>query len=103
MPALIATLNKDNYFLRNEVAVALAYMGPSAKETLAARDAAWWTSITLLAACPPANIASFPLIQRMKRTWIPSEAQTREALREAILRIDPDAEARIGVRTERSP
>ncbi len=103
VPALIATLNKDNYFLRNEVAVALASMGPSAKETLAARDAAWWTSITLLAACPPANIASFPLIQRMKRTWIPSEAQTREALREAILRIDPDAEARIGVRTERSP
>jgi HEAT repeat protein len=97
VPALLASLNNDNYFLRTEVALALAQMGPPAKEALAARDAVWWTSITLLAARPPSNLTAPPLIERMRRTWIPSEAQTHEAVREAVLRIDPNAAARAGV------
>jgi len=98
VPLLIAALQHDNYFLRTEIALALAHMGPPAREALAARDAASWTSIALLGAQPPANSASLPLVERMKRSWIPVDVPTREAAHQAILQIDPRAAARAGVR-----
>jgi HEAT repeat protein len=96
LPALIASLDNDNYYLRTEVAVALAQMGSPA--VLAAREAVWGTSIALLSARPPASIAAFPLINLMRRTWIPPDAQTREAVHAAVLHIDPDAATRAGAR-----
>jgi HEAT repeat protein len=98
LPALIASLNNDNYYVRTEVALALGQMGPPAKEALAAREAVWGTSVALLAARTPASLAVFPLINRMRRTWIPPDAQTPEAVRAAVLRIDPDAAARVRAR-----
>jgi HEAT repeat protein len=96
VPALLAFLQTNNYVIRMEVAIALANMGPSAKETLAARDAATWTSITLLAAQPEGNLSTLPLVQIAVRTWIPREEQTLEAIREVVLRVDPDVTPKMG-------
>src|SRR5262249_37536089 len=49
VPALVAVLS-DNYYIRMEVSVALARIGPAAERALAARDAVWGASIALLAA-----------------------------------------------------
>jgi HEAT repeat protein len=96
VPALLANLDNDNYFIRIEVGLALARIGPSGKQALEARDAVSCTSITLLAAHPPGSLAALPLIQSVIRTWVPREAQTQEAIREAVLRIDPDSAPQMG-------
>jgi HEAT repeat protein len=96
IPALLVFLTTNNYIIRMEVAIALANMGPSAEETLAARDAVSWASITLLAANPAGNLSTAPLVQIAVRTWIPREEKTVQAIREAVLQVDPDVAPRIG-------
>jgi HEAT repeat protein len=94
VPALLAILQGQNYVLRTEVALALARVGPPAKEALAVRDAVFLTNLTLLAARSPANLTTLPLAQIAVRTWIPGELQDLDAIREALQRIDPDAAGR---------
>jgi HEAT repeat protein len=95
VPALVAQV-RDNYYLRTEVTLALANLGPKATQALAARDAVWATSLTLLAAPPLGPLATPPLAETLRRTWIPRGVRNRDALREAILQIDPTARARVG-------
>ena len=101
VPALLTLVNIDDFFLRREVALALARMGPSARQALTTRDAVWGASIALLVARPPVTIATLPLVQIAKRTWIPRDPQTvfadPKAVGEAVRRIDPDALARAGI------
>jgi HEAT repeat protein len=97
VPLLIALL-RDNYYIRTEVAIALANIGPSAQQALAARDGVWESSITLLAARPPANLATLPLIEIMARTWVPRNEQDRIKVRDALLRVDPTASERLSSR-----
>ena len=96
MPRLLAFLKTSNYTIRLEVALALANMGPAVKETLAAREAVSWTTVTLLAAHPAGSLSTPPLVQIAVRTWIPREEQTWEAIWDAVLQVDPDVAPRIG-------
>src|SRR5262249_19234145 len=96
VPALIRFLNADNYFIRAEVGVALANMGPKAKQALATREAGWSTCIGLLAARLPANLVAAPLVQLMQRTWIPRDERNHTLVKTAILQVDPTAQARTG-------
>jgi HEAT repeat protein len=98
VPTLLAFLKTNDYSVRLEVALALANMGPPVKETLAARQAVSWAGIVLLAAERRTNLATLPLVQIAMKTWIPVEGQTREAIREAVLRVDPDSAPRPGGR-----
>jgi hypothetical protein len=95
VPALIARL-MDNFYIRMEVAVALVNIGPQAQHALITRDAVWGTSIALLAAAPPANLATLSLVETLTRTWVPRDAHTRKDVREAILQFDPTAAERVG-------
>jgi HEAT repeat protein len=97
VPALIASLQSNNYFIRREVAMALARMGPAGKQAVAARDAVWGASITLLATRSPDMIALPALVETEKRTWIPGKEQTLEDVSMAIRRIDPSAASRARV------
>jgi HEAT repeat protein len=98
VPALLSILQSNNYVLRTEVALALARIGPPAREALAARDAVSWASVTLLAARPGGNLATLPLVQVVMKTWVPGEDQTIEAVRQSVLFVDPDAAPRAGPR-----
>lgn len=98
IPALLASLQSTNYFIRVEVAQALARMGPEAKKALAVRDAVWGASITLGAARSPINLAVPSLIEIEKRTWIPRDGKTTKEIRLAIRVIDPGAANRAHVR-----
>lgn len=96
IPILLPFLQSNNYFVRVEVALALANMGPAAKEVVMVRTATSWTSVALLSAPPAGNYAALPLVQVVIRTWIPWEERNLEAVREAILRVDPDVAPRPG-------
>src|SRR5262249_50657432 len=75
IPGLLSLLNEDNYYIRSEVDLAMANMGPAGKQALANRDAAWAATMTLLAA-PPATIAAPLLVQIHRRLWIPHDKVT---------------------------
>jgi HEAT repeat protein len=96
MPKLLAYLKTNNYFVRVHVAIALANMGPSVKEALAARDAATCATIAFVGAPPGGSLAAPALVQIAVRTWIPWEVQDAEAIREALNRVDPDVTPRLG-------
>jgi HEAT repeat protein len=98
VPTLLNFLNTNNYVIRMEVAMALANMGPAAKETLAVRDAVSWTSVALLSAQPTSNLSTLPLVQIAVRTWIPRDEQTLETIRDVVLSADPDVTPQIGGR-----
>lgn len=97
VPALLAQI-RDNYYLRLELGVALSQMGPAAAQALALRDAANSASLPLLAARPPNQLAALPFAGALRRTWVPHGTPTREAAREAILKMDPSAAKRVGAR-----
>jgi HEAT repeat protein len=96
VPTLLASLKTTNYVIRTEVALALANMGPSAKDALTARDAVTWPTITLLAANPAGNLSTAPLVQIAVRTWIPRGEQTLAAIGGVIMLVDPDVTPRAG-------
>ena len=75
--------------------MALAHIIPSPKQTLVARDAVWGTTLTLLAASQPADLALPVLAAIFKRTWIPAGLPTRDEISEAIFKVDPGAKARV--------
>jgi HEAT repeat protein len=107
VPVLLAWLNNDRYFiprmeraqynLRIAVALALANMGPEAKKAVMTRDAVWATSIALLAAKSPSNMAAAPLVEMQLRTWIPYEGKSTLEVRIAMSKVDPVANARAGL------
>jgi HEAT repeat protein len=96
VPVLLANLNTDNYYIRTEVAFALAQIGASARETVAVRDAVSWTTLICLAALPQDNLSTPPLAQVIVRTWIPRDEKTPEAIQAAVLQVDPDSAPRWG-------
>jgi hypothetical protein len=95
VPALIACLNSGNDIVRIEVAAALTRIGPTAKKDLVARDAVWGTTLALLAASRPADLAVPVLAAICKRTWIPGGLQTRDEISAAIYKVDSSARARV--------
>jgi HEAT repeat protein len=98
MPVLISCLQSNNYFIRTEVATALARMGPVGKQAITARNAVWGASLTLLAARSPNNIAIPGLVQIEKRTWIPlTEGHSAMEIHEAVEEMDPGAARRAGL------
>jgi HEAT repeat protein len=91
VPALLALPSFNNYFIRREVAMAAAHMGPGAGQMLATRDAVGGASIALLAAPSQATMGVLPLVQIVKRIWIPRNLTSVNAIHQALLRIDPSA------------
>jgi HEAT repeat protein len=88
VPALMASLKSGMPIaVRVEIAAALAQIG--AKDSLNARDAAAWTSITLLAGRAPADLATFPLVRILQTTWVPRDLVSRGGIRQAIQDVDP--------------
>jgi len=104
VPVLLASLvgghcfirkrEKDNYYIRTEAALALARLGPTAKQAVITRDAVWAGSITLWAAHSPGNLAVVPLVDIETRTWIPREGLGALEVQRAIARVDPGATGR---------
>ena len=95
VPALITSLESGNDLVRIEVARALTHILPRARETLAARDAVWATSLAMLAASKPGDLSVPLLAEIFQRTWIPGGLQTHGVISEAIYKIDPSARARV--------
>ena len=105
VPALIAIFKSNKYGLHGGAALALAQIGPPAREAFPmllqalaaseAREVVRWTSMTLVAAQPPAPAAILSLFQIP--TSLRRDEQTVKAIREAVVRVDPDAAARAGV------
>jgi HEAT repeat protein len=93
VPALLDLLRSNSFFLRSEIVVALTRMGPPAREAVATRDAVWAVSTALLAGRPPTSFAAPPLVQEMKRIWVPRDSESIKDVREAVRRMDPGASA----------
>jgi HEAT repeat protein len=97
VPALFASLQSNDFLIRAEVAMALARIGAAGKQAVKVRDAVWGTSITLLAASCPSNIAIPELIRMERTTWIPQDLQSFVRIRIAVEKIDPGAARRAGL------
>jgi hypothetical protein len=69
----------------------VAHIGPSAGQMLATRDALAGASIASLAAPTQTTMTVLPLVQVVKRTWIPRDLTSSNAIHQALLRIDPNA------------
>jgi len=91
------SLASQNYSLRNEVALALAIMGPDAQKAVITRDAVWATSLILLATSPPSNVTVASLAEIEKRSWIPLNGRTTIEVLRALYRVDPDASRHLGL------
>jgi HEAT repeat protein len=96
VPRLLAFLKTKDYFVRLHVAIALANMGPSVKEALAARDAATCATIVFMPVPPASKLATPVLVKIAVRTWIPWQERNAEDIREALNRVDPDVTPRLG-------
>jgi HEAT repeat protein len=111
VPKLLALFENNKYnTLRKEVARALAEIGPPAKEAFPAllavltdqrdpaKDAVVWASLTLLAVDPMSGVAAAAFAESAKKPKAADDEKTLDLIREAALKIDPEAAARAGVR-----
>jgi HEAT repeat protein len=93
----IGKLERSNYYIRTEVGLALAHMGPAAKQAVIVRDGVWAANILLLAARSPGNLAVLPLVEIERRTWIPRAGEGVLEIQKAIAQVDAGATRRAGL------